>query len=133
MVFIHTSGFKDSEPQYYKSIVVKLPYSTHSSIDLVKFANQGLELIFKKGFKYKKAGVIVNDLTPENPEQLNLFETKNIAHKALMKTMDRINSSYGRHIIKLGSQDTKKTWKMKQENLSQRYSTNLNEIIDIVV
>ncbi len=47
--------------------------------------------------------------------------------------MDKINGSYGRHIIKLGSQDTKKIWQMKQENLSQCYSANLNEIIDIVV
>ena len=133
MVFIHTNGFKTGEAQYYKSIVVKLPYPTHSSIDLVKYANKGLELIFKKGFNYKKAGVIVNDLSPENTEQLSLFSNKNKAHKELMKTMDKLNSSYGHHIIKLGSQDIKKTWKMKQENLSQRYSTNLNEIIDINV
>lgn len=133
MVFIHTNSFKDKEVQYYKSIVVKLPYPTHSSIDLIKFANQGLELIFKKGYGYKKAGVIVNDLTSENYEQLHLFETKNIAHKGLMKAMDKINSTYGTHVVKLASQDINKTWKMKQENLSKRYSTNLNEIIEIMV
>ncbi|MCK5775033.1 MAG: DUF4113 domain-containing protein, partial [Bacteroidales bacterium] len=133
MVFIHTNGFKASEPQYYKSIIVQLPYPTHSSIDLVKYANQGLERIFKKGYKYKKAGVIVNDLTPENLEQLNLFEHKNKNHKALMKAMDKINNSYGRHIVKLSSQNIQKTWIMKQEKLSQRYSTNLNEIIEVVV
>ena len=133
MVFIHTNGFKASEPQYYKSIIVQLPYPTHSSIDLVKYANQGLARIFKKGYKYKKAGVIVNDLTPENLEQLSLFEHKNKDHKALMKAMDKINESYGRHIVKLGSQNIPKTWIMKQENLSQRYSTNLNELIEVVV
>ena len=133
MVFIHTNGFKASEPQYYKSIIVQLPYPTHSSIDLVKYANQGLERIFKKSYKYKKAGVIVNDLTPENLEQLSLFERKNKNHKALMKAMDKINISYGRHIVKLGSQNIQKTWIMKQEKLSQRYSTNLNEIIEVVV
>ena len=133
MIFIHTSGFKKSEPQYYKSIVVKLPYSTHSSIDIVKYAVKGLELIYKKGYKYKKAGVIVNDLTPETPKQLNLFEQPNIAHNKLMKVMDKINLSYGRHLVKLGAMDKKTTWKMKQENLSQRYSTCLKEVIEIRV
>jgi len=133
MVFIHTSGFKESEPQYYKSIVVKLPYSTHSSIDIVKYAIKGLDLIYKKGYKFKKAGVIVNDLTPEMPTQLNLFETPNKAHNKLMTVMDKINTTYGRHLIKLGSMDKKATWKMKQENLSQRYSTCLKEVIEVRV
>lgn len=133
MVFIHTNGFKKNQNQYYKNIVVKLPYATHSSIDLVKYAIKGLEVIYKEGYQYKKAGVIVNDLTPENPEQLTLFESKNEAHKSLMKTMDQLNNTYGKHMVKLACQDTKKTWKMKQENLSQRYSTNLNELIEIKV
>ncbi|RLD43465.1 MAG: SOS mutagenesis and repair protein UmuC [Bacteroidetes bacterium] len=133
MVFIHTSGFKKLEPQYYKSIVVKLPFSTHSSIDIVKYAIKGLELIYKEGYKYKKAGVIVNDLTPEIPKQLNLFEESNKAHNELMKVMDNINMTYGRHLLKLGSMDKKVTWKMKQENLSQRYSTCLKEVIEVKV
>ena len=132
-VFIHTNNFKNADSQYYNSIVMKLPYPTHSSIDLVKFANKGLENIFKEGYKYKKAGVIVNDLTPEHNEQLNLFNIKNPAHKKLMKVMDNINGNYGKHILKLASQDINKTWKMKQENLSCRYSTNLNEIIEVKV
>ena len=131
MVFIHTSGFKKSEPQYYKSIVVKLPFSTHSSVDIVKYAIKGLDLIFKKGYKFEKAGVVVNDLTPEMPTQLNLFETPNKAHNKLMTVMDNINTTYGRHLVKLGSMDKKITWKMKQENLSQRYSTCMSEIIEI--
>lgn len=133
MVFIHTNGFKKNQNQYYKNIVVKLPYATHSSIDLVKYAIKGLEVIYKEGYQYKKAGVIVNDLTPENPEQLTLFDSKNKAHKSLMKTMDQLNGIYGKHMVKLACQDIKKTWKMKQENLSQRYSTNLNELIEIKV
>jgi len=133
MIFINTSGFKKSEPQYYKSIVVKLPYSTHSSIDIVKFAVKGLGLIYKKGYKYKKAGVIVNDLTPETPAQLNIFEAPNKSHNKIMKVMDNINLSYGKHLIKLGAMDKKVTWKMKQENLSQRYSTCLKEIIEVKI
>lgn len=133
MVFIHTNGFNKNEPQYFNKILVKLPFPTNSSIDLVKFANKGLNIIFKDGYKYKKAGVIVMDFTPENIEQLTLFETKNLAHKTLMDAIDRINKGYGSHVVKLASQDIKKTWKMKQENLSKRYSTNLSELIDVIV
>ena len=50
-----------------------------------------------------------------------------------MKVMDKINLSYGRHLVKLGVMDKKATWKMKQENLSQRYSTCLSEIIEVRV
>ena len=131
VVFIRTNGFNKNEPQYYKSIIVKLPFATHSSIELVNYANKGLELIFKKGYKYKKAGVIVNDLLPENVEQLNLFNNVNQSHKALMKAVDKINTKYGNHIIKLAIQDSKQTWKMKRDNLSNRYSTCLKEIIEV--
>lgn len=131
VVFIRTNGFNKNEPQYYKSIIVKLPFATHSSIDLVNYANKGLEVIFKKGYKYKKAGVIVNDLLPEDIEQLTLFNNENQSHKDLMKAVDSINSKYGKHIVKLAVQDSKQTWKMKQDNLSNRYSTCLKEIIEV--
>jgi len=129
MVFIQTNSHKEQQAQYMKNIVVKLPFASNSSIDLVKYAIKGLEHIYKKGFQYKKAGVIVMDLSPEFPDQLSLFEDKNPKHKKLMQTMDRLNLDYGRHTVKLASQDINKMWKMKQENLSQRYSTDLNEII----
>ncbi len=129
MIFIQTNGYKNSQAQYSKSIVVKLPFATNSSIDLVKYAVNGLNRIFKKEYQYKKAGVIVMDLCQEFPDQLNLFEDKNPKHKKLMQTIDQLNLDYGRHTVKLASQDLNKMWKMKQENLSQRYSTDLNEII----
>jgi DNA polymerase V len=48
-----------------------------------------------------------------------------------MKAMDKLNARYGQQKIKLASQDLKKVWKMKQEKLSPRYTTNLNDIITI--
>ena len=131
MVFVRTNGFKSTEAQYMKNIVVKLPYASNSSIDLVKYAVKGLERIYKKGYKYKKAGVIVMDLSSEFTEQLTLFSEKNPKHKKLMKVMDDLNLSYGRHTVKLASQDINRMWKMKQENLSQLYSTNLGELITV--
>ena len=74
---------------------------------------------------------MVMDLTPEHIVQLNIFENSIPKHKPLMSTIDRINNSYGQHTVKLGSQDLSKKWKMRQENLSPKYTTNINDIIVI--
>ncbi len=131
MVFIHTNSFNKNEGQYYKNIIIKFAYHTNSSIDIVKYAIEGLKRIYKKGFRYKKAGVILMDFIPENPEQLVLFDYKNPKHTKLMQVIDDINTKNGKHIVRLSGQDLKKTWKMKQENLSQKYTTCLAEIIEI--
>jgi DNA polymerase V len=128
-VFLRTNQFQPNAPQYGKSIVVKTPYPTNSSIDLVKSAIQGFNRIYKKGFQYKKAGVIVMGLTPENNRQLALFNQENPKHRKLMLQIDQLNKSLGNQKIKFACQDLQRTWKMRQERLSQRYTTNLNEII----
>lgn len=131
MVFIHTNGFREDQEQYSRNIVIKLPFATNSSIELAKFAIQALERIFKEGYAYKKAGVIVMDFSPEENQQLSIFENRNPKHIKLMTAIDKINQSYGQQKIRLAVQDTGRVWKMKQEQLSPRYTTNLNEIITV--
>jgi DNA polymerase V len=133
MVFIHTNGHRKDLPQYSRNIVVKLPYATNSTIELSGFAIQALKKIFKDGYAYKKAGVIVQDFMPENEIQKTLFENRNERHIPLMKVIDKMNLQFGQQKIRLASQDTKRVWKMKQEKLSPRYSTNLSDIITINV
>ncbi len=131
MVFIHTNGHRKDLPQYSRNVVVPLPYPSNSSITLTQFASKGLEMIFKQGYAYKKAGVIVMDITPETVRQINLFENSHIKHRPLMETIDRINNSLGVKKVKLASQDVGRTWKMRQEKLSPRYTTQLSEIIKV--
>ncbi len=131
MVFIHSNYHRDDLPQYGRKIIVKLPFPTSSSIEIAKFAIKGLDEMFIKDIQYKKAGVIVMDITPDNNRQLSIFENANLKHIPLMKTIDKINISIGKHKIKLASQDQKRTWKMKQEKLSKRYTTKLSEIIEV--
>lgn len=133
MVFVHTNRHRNDLPQYSRNIVVKLPYPTNSAIELAKFAKQALHCIFKEGYQYKKAGVLVMDFTPQDKTQLRLFDNSNQQHIPLMMAMDKINSMYGQQKIRLAAQDTKRVWKMKQEKLSPRYTTNLNDIITIKV
>lgn len=131
MVFVLTNRFRDDLPQYARNIVYKLPYPTNSSIELANFATDALRQIYREGYSYKKAGVIVMDFTPEEQVQLCLFENSDLRHSPLMIAMDKINNYYGQQKIKLASQDLKRIWKMKQEKLSPRYTTRLSDIIEV--
>ncbi len=131
MVFVQTNYFRKDLPQYSRSIVVQLPYSTNSSIEIAQFALEGLEKIFKDGYHYKKAGVVIMDFCPEDGLQQTLFEHSNPKHKNLMQVIDKLNNTLGQQKVKLAIQDKDRVWKMKQERLSPRYTTNLSEIITI--
>ena len=129
MVFVNSNAHRKDLPQYNRSITIKLPFPTNSSIEIAKFARTALKIVFKNNYFYKKAGVVVMDFTPEKNCQLKLFDNSNPKHLPLMKAMDKINAAFGQQKIKLAAQDLKRLWKMKQEKLSPRYTTNLKEIL----
>jgi len=133
MVFIHTNGHRKELPQYSRNIVVKTDYPTNSSIDIVKYAVLGLKAIFKEGYHYKKAGVIVMELTPQAEKQLNIFTEENPKHQKLMLVMDGVNNTIGQKKLKLACQDLGRTWKMKQARLSPRYTTRIDELLIVKV
>jgi DNA polymerase V len=130
-VFVKSNKHQKNKLQYRNGIIMTLPYGSNSSITISKYAVVGLEKIYKKGIEYKKAGVIVMGLVPNNKTQLNLFEKENPKHQVLMKTLDFITKKEGPSKVKLASQDLKRIWKMKQTKLSSRYTTELNETISI--
>jgi DNA polymerase V len=133
MVFVHTNYFRKDLPQYSRNIVIKTDFPTNSTIELTKYAKSGLKAIFEEGYHYKKAGVIVMGLTPNYETQLSLFTSSNPKHHPLMGVVDRLNKSYGTNKVKFGNQSLGRQWKMKQEKLSPRFSTNINEIISVKV
>ena len=106
-----------------------MPYPTNSSLVISKCAVEAVKTIFKTNIKYKRAGVIVTGLVPEDNYQLDLFSEENPKHKPLMNAIDYINTKYKANCVKLGSQDLERTWKMRQERLSPKYTTNINDII----
>jgi DNA polymerase V len=133
MVFVHTNPHRKDQKQYSRNIVVKLPYPTSSSMELSHFATQALKRIFREGYAYKKAGVIVSDFTPQEIAQTTLFEKRNEKHIPLMKAVDFVNKVFGQQKVRLASQDLKRVWKMRQERLSPQYTTKLSDIITINV
>lgn len=131
LIFLHTNGYREDLAQYSRNIVLKTAYPTNSSIDLINYAIIGLKAIYKPGYQYKKAGVIVMDITSGNLKQLSLFQNENVKHTSLMKVVDRINNESGERTVKFAVQDLQRTWKMNQEKLSPRYTTKLSDIITI--
>jgi len=130
LIFLRSDPFKREE-QYNNSCVIQLSYASDSSLILSKQAIYGLQKIFKPGIAYKKAGVLALDLISKENRQLNLFESNIIKHDSLMKAIDTINYKYGSHRIKLANQDLNRVWKMKQENLSPKFTTVLQEILKV--
>ena len=130
-VMLSSDKHKQNLEQHRASKLISLPYPTNSTLTISKKAVQAVTNIYKEGIAYKRAGVILMGLVPNNNYQLNIFEHENPKHKPLMLTIDELNKKYKDYKIKLGNQDLKRTWKMRQERLSPQYTTNINHIIKI--
>jgi DNA polymerase V len=132
-VFIHTSPFADG-PQYYNGKTLTLPVASNSSLELIHYANLALGLIFKEGYEYKKAGVIVGEIVPDKQVQRHLFDTVNREkHMQLMKALDAVTRLHGRDALKAAVQGNGKRVKMNQEKLSPRYTTDMNQLLTIKI
>ena len=129
-VFLITNPFRTDLKQYRANMMVKLSSPTNSTMVLTKAALYGLKKIFKPGYQYKKAGVIIMGISPASERQLSLFSEEDPRHQLLMKTIDRLNKvETGK--VKFAGMDLGRTWKMKQERLSNRYTSRVDEIIRV--
>ena len=131
-VVIKTNPFSDSDYYCgYKSSSFDVP--TNDTLDIINAAENILRSIYKKGLEYKKSGVIVGDIIPQNQVQLNLFDMdeKRIKRKKLDSTVDIINQAMGRSTIHIGSQGIAKNWQLKREKLSPCYTTKWDDLLTI--
>lgn len=132
MVFIHTNNFREDLPQYFQNCVVKLPVPTNNTPEIVHYALIALRNIYRKGYFFKKAGVIIIDIVPDNAIQQNMFDNVDRERQnKLMEVVDRLNSGFSRNNLSLAVQGGQRRWKLKQELLSPCYTTRLSDIINI--
>lgn len=108
-----------------------IPFASNSNITISNVAIKLLKELFQEGEIYKKAGVIVSDIIPENQKQFHLFEEENPKLQALMKVMDDFHKKIGERKIRLGNQDLQHTWKMRQKHLSKKYTTDFKDILEV--
>ena len=90
-----------------------------------------LEELYQEGASYKKAGVIVTEIIPSNQRQFHLFDDENPKFQKLMEVIDAQHAKIGERKIRLGNQDLQRTWKMKQHHLSNKYTTEFKEILEV--
>ena len=128
LVFIDTNPFRNDLPQYSQHIIITMPVATNSSMEIVSYVSEGLEKIFRPGFKYKKAGVMLMDICNQNAVQGSIWDkVDREKHKRLMEVLDRTNDRYGRNTLKLAVLGDGEQWKIKQERLSPCYTTRRSD------
>lgn len=128
-VFIGTNRFKD-EPQYSNSATARLLSPSAYTPDFLVTAHRLLKTIYKDGYNYKRAGVMIADIMEEKSAPLNIFNTEYVGgnKKDLMDCIDTINTRWGRDNISFASSGIKKSWSMRRELLSPRFTTNWDEL-----
>ena len=130
-VFLATNRFS-KQLQYSNSLTIELANATNSTKELRAWTRKALTQIFRHGYLYKKVGVILQGLQPETSETIRLYGEKNYEKdKRLMQALDNISKRYGREIIGFGIKKSEKTWQMKAERKSRRYTTYLSDLLHI--
>ncbi|MCM0605916.1 MAG: Y-family DNA polymerase [Xanthomonadaceae bacterium] len=132
IVFLHTNPFLERDHQYYNQAVRTFMNGSDHTPEMIRLGIDGLREIYRDGFKFKKAGVILGEIRPKLHQQRSLFDPPNHNQlDVLMTTLDSMNRRFGTEIVKFASCGTKKHWQMRAELRSQRYTTNWDELLDI--
>ena len=126
--------FRKDLPQYRNGQTAMLSMSTCDTIEITKAALSVLKDIYREGVTYKKAGVILGNITSASAVQQNLFDDiKNRPQRfKLMKNIDDINHKFGIKKIHLAVEEgNKQSWRSKSEHRSGNYLSDINEILTI--
>jgi len=136
-VFITTNRFKKQDPQYSPSASRTLHLPTAFTPTLMRTALDALLSIYREGYQYKKAGVLLSDIRPQEHLQFDLFGAFSLSQHhtqaRLMHAIDIINRLWGQDTIYFGAQGLARarTWQMRQERRSPRYTTRWNELFAV--
>ncbi len=128
-VFVQTNPFRADLPQHQGCRHFPLEPTADTRL-LAQAALRLLRAIYRPGFAYQKAGVILTELVPEELRQPTLFEdgAARVKSQELMAAMDQINRAYGRGTVKLGAEGNDPRWAMRAERRTPRYTTRLEEL-----
>jgi len=127
-VCIRTNPFSKLDSQYGNGSYQKLLQATDDTSVILKYAMNGLKQVYKQGYRYKKAGIMLYDISSNKMQQLSLFEPNLKQNPELMKALDTINARYGKGALQYGSEITGKGWQMANSNLTPSYTTKWSDI-----
>jgi DNA polymerase V len=132
-VFISTSRFRQNPEETYSAAASwQLPFPTSYTPVIVAAAQALLERVYKPGFVYHKAGVLLADIVTDRERQQSiLFGIDNERRARLMEAVDQINRRYGSYTVRPLTLNEEHGWEMRREHLSPRYTTRLNEVLRV--
>ena len=131
ILYLSKDRFRSDGAKYRFYRLQTLSFPSNTAFSISGLAVKMLKELYEEGAIYKKAGVIVTEIIPANQKQFHLFDDENPKFQKLMEVMDAYHEKVGERKIRLATQDLKRTWKMKQNHLSKRYTTNFNELIEV--
>ncbi len=107
-------------------------YPTDSTDELLRCALGATDRLFRDGFRYKKAGVMLNALVPASPLTMRMFNQDSWERTCrVSQAMDAVNRRWGRHTLRYGAVVPEGRWQTKAERRSQRYTTRLDELLTV--
>jgi DNA polymerase V len=128
-VFMHTSEFNPRDPRYSASTTVHLPEASNDTLDLIRAAQRGARAIYRDGFRYSKAGIIVDDLIRAGTVPRPLFDRRDREQsERLMGVIDAVNGRFGRGTIAPAAAGIRQQWATKFDMRSPRYTTRIGEL-----
>ncbi len=131
-VFINTNRFRKDEPQYANAATHELLYPTDSSEELLKCALGAVENLFRDGFCYKKAGVMLNNIVPAEHLTMRMFGQDSWERtRRISQAIDDVNRRFGRNTLRYGSVVKEGRWQTKAKHRSQHYTTRLDELLTV--
>ncbi|WP_236638768.1 Y-family DNA polymerase [Leeuwenhoekiella aestuarii] len=132
-VFLQTNYHSDRDAQYSKSVTVTLSTATNNTYILTREAKKALQKIYKPGYRYKKVGVNLSGLIPQEYVQTNIFEQEISKDRTqLMRTVDKLNQKYGKSTVcsaLVGNRISQ--WELVKNDRSPRYTTQWKELLTI--
>lgn len=132
--FLYTNRFREDKPQDFPDATIHLDVPVSSTQEVVAAALKALRMIWKPGFEYKKAGVVVFDIVPDNERQMSLFddgEKLRERQDVLSKVMDEMNVT-GRNVLRVATQRPGHYADgIRKEHTSKPFSTDWNSLIEV--
>ena len=129
-VFILTNHFNKKDKQYSSSIKLQFDYPTSNSIIIVKKAIEGINKIYRKGYRYKKAGIILYELNDSSLIR-GLLDDDRPRSDSLMQSLDKIINKYGSSTIRIAAEGIDRSWQMRRKLTSPCYTTRFNDLINV--
>ncbi|WAM53131.1 Y-family DNA polymerase [Vreelandella venusta] len=130
LLFLNTNRHRKDQPQLSPSAMIPLASPSNDTRIILEAVREGLEQMYRPGFQFIKAGVMLLDLVDAQQYQLSLLQPSHKAHPHLMNTVDAINQRMGQGTIRFGMTEAEAPWQLRCAHRSNRYTTCWDELME---